>query len=70
MIGPQSPASPIFIPPQAVSAANVAAEGFSAIATIEANHIVGTHGLNPSPSSSESDFLSRAIRAVKDLSMP
>jgi hypothetical protein len=59
MIGPQSPASPIFIPPQAVSAANVAAEGFSAIATIEVNHIVGTHRLNPSPSSSESDFLSR-----------
>src|SRR5215469_7016634 len=45
MVGPQSPASPIFVPAQAVSAANVAAEGFSPIAAIEANHIVVAYRL-------------------------
>src|SRR5215472_11221998 len=45
MVGPQSPASPIFLPAQAVSAANVAAEGFSPIAAIEANHIVVAYRL-------------------------
>jgi hypothetical protein len=45
MVGPQSPASPIFLPAQAVSAADVAAEGFSPIAAIEANHIVVAYGL-------------------------
>src|SRR5215469_15656619 len=45
MVGPQSPASPIFLPAQAVSAANVAAKRFSAIAAIEANHIVVAYRL-------------------------
>jgi len=45
MVGPQSPTFQIFSPAQAVSAANVAAEGFCPIAAIEANHIIGTYRL-------------------------
>src|SRR6516165_6613282 len=45
MVGPQSPAAQIFSPAQTVSAADVAAEGFPAIAAIEANHVIGTHRL-------------------------
>ena len=43
--GPQSPTFQIFIPAQAVSAADVAVEGFSAIAAIEAHHMVAAYGL-------------------------
>jgi len=56
MVGPQSPASPTFIPAQAVSAADVAANGFSPIAAIEANHIVAAYGLANRDSSGECFF--------------
>ena len=45
MVGPQSPASPIFLPAQAVSAADVAAKHLGAIAALQADHIIPTHGL-------------------------
>src|SRR5215831_12057336 len=45
MVRLQSPASQIFRPAQTVSAADVAAEGFSPMAAIEANHIVVAYGL-------------------------
>jgi hypothetical protein len=45
MIGLQPPASQIFSAAQAVSAADVAAQGFPAVAAIQADHVVGTHRL-------------------------
>jgi len=42
MVVPQSPASQIFGPAQVVSAGDVAAQGRTPIAAIEANHIVTT----------------------------
>jgi hypothetical protein len=45
MVRLQSPASQIFRPAQTVSAADVAAEGFSPMAAIEANHIIVAYGL-------------------------
>ena len=45
MIGLQSPAFQIFIPAQAMSAANVAAEGLTSMTAIQANHVVVTNRL-------------------------
>src|SRR5215472_12231585 len=56
MIGPQSPASQIVSPAQAVSGGDVAGEGFSAVTAIETNHIVGTHRLAHRDSRSECFF--------------
>jgi hypothetical protein len=69
MIGPQSPASPIFISAHAVSAADVAAEGFSAIATIEANHIVVAHALANRDSRSKCFFAKRLPSKLTEASM-
>jgi hypothetical protein len=45
MIWLQSPAPQILIPAQAVPSADVAAQGFPAVAAIQADHVVGTHRL-------------------------
>src|SRR5215467_3934439 len=70
MIRPQTPASPIFLPAQAVPAADVAAKGFSPIAAIEANHIVVAHGLANRDSGGECFFgnglLMEPIKAYVD----
>jgi len=44
MIVPQSPTLPVFIPAQAVLSANMPAQRFSPVATIQANHIVLLYG--------------------------
>jgi len=44
MIFPQSPTLPVFIPTQAVLSANMPAQRFSPVATIQANHIVLLYG--------------------------
>ena len=61
MILPQPPAFPIILYAQAVSAADMTVKGFSAIAAIAANHIIGTHRLTHRYSGSRRRFRSTRL---------
>jgi len=56
MIVPQSPTLPVFIPAQAVLSANMPAQRFSPVATIQANHIVLLYGTSHGHSGSTKLF--------------
>jgi len=69
MVRPQSPASQILSPAQAVSGGDVAGEGFSSVAAIKTNHIVRTHRLPHRDSRSKCFFAKRLLSKPTEASV-